>query len=305
MNSPRRFLRQTAEHFANFDPIDLVLLLTVVILLVRPGPMEPWYVLAPTSIIAILIVLDRSLLRQPTAWFLLAGISFVGNNFMNWEFSDNHKFLTTYWLLAIAASLSLPDPRRWLASNGRTLIGLVFLFATVWKLTSDAYLDHSMFRLLLISDPRFFGLSHYLGGLEPAQFAQNGTVLTEYVYQAKQLFVPNRIPLVESAGIGAFAAFLTWWTILIEGLIAVLFLIPKENTFTRWRHAVLIAFAVTTYPPTNVIHFGWLIMVMGLAACPIESKRTRLAYVVSFLFIFIFSTGQIREWLYQSLLRSG
>lgn len=303
---------QTRVSFGDFrrrleelDSTDLVLYLSLVLVLVRPGPTEPWYSLVPTTLLAILAVLDSRLLRQPWLWFTMAAVNFLGHNVANWEFSDNHKFLTTYWLLAVGCSLALANPARGLSLNGRVLVGLVFFFATVWKLSSSTYLDDSMFRFLLVSDPRFFSLAHYFGGLEAQDYYHNVRELTRYVYSANSDTVAKEIALREPSGIAAFATFLTWWTVLIEGLIAVLFLIPGESKIVRWRHLVLIAFLVSTYPPTNVIHFGWLILVMGLASCPPEAKKTRLAYVASFLFIFVFSTGQIREGVFQSLLTGG
>lgn len=292
------FLRRVRE----MDGVDLVLFLSLIMLLVRPGPPEPWYSLVPTSLLAFLAVLDQRLLRQPWLWFAVAATNFLGHNVANWEFSDNHKFLMTYWCLAIGCSLALPDAARRLASNGRVLIGLVFLFATVWKLTSAAYMDDSMFRVLLVTDSRFFGLAHFFGGFEAADYYSNLTMLQRCIESSTIDYVAKEIPLVESSGIAPFATFLTWWTVLIEGLVAVIFLFPRDNAFTKWRHVVLIAFIVSTYPPTNVIHFGWLILVMGLAACPPEARKTRIAYVASFLFIFIFSTGQIRTWFLESQL---
>lgn len=289
------------------DPVDLTLRLTLLILIVSPGPGEHWIVAITTGLLAMAGVLQPALLRSRRYWFLIAAVMLSVNAVYNWEFSDNHKFLISFWCLAVACSLSSANPREALAVNGRLLVGLCFLFATLWKLTSSTYLDSSMFHLLLLTDSRFFVLGETFAGMTPDMLQYNQLELSGL---QSTLVGTNLITkgvwttgvLQAGSGVPGFALFLTWWTLLIEGLLAVVFLMPAR-LLPRWRHVILLIFAVTTYPPSNVIQFGWVLLVMGLAACQPEDRRLRLGYTAAFLFIFIFSTGGIRDayfhWLQQ------
>src|SRR5262249_11774915 len=59
-----------------------------------------------------------------------------------WPVGDNHAFLLCYWLLAAWLATLARDDDAVLAWNGRKLVGLVFVFATLWKLVlSPDYLD--------------------------------------------------------------------------------------------------------------------------------------------------------------------
>ena len=287
--------RRLSEKLYRIEPLDLALLLTLVLILVRPGPGDPWYLAISTTILAIAGLLWRDFARQAWFWFLMGAIFFGVNNVERWAVSDNHKFLTSYWCLAVASCLYVRDPEEALATSGRLLIGLVFLFATIWKATSDDYLLGDTFHFLLISDVRFFPLAYLFCDFSPELCYANQRAL-----EAGGSLAPT-IPLQGTDAMPGFATFLTWFTIAIEGIIAVLFLIPTRQPLARWRDAVLLSFIVVTYPPTNVIHFGWILIVMAVAQCPKEQRRTRFAYVASFLFLFCFSTGLFRQNLYDCL----
>ena len=63
--------------------------------------------------------------------------------------------------------------------------------------------------------------------------------------------------LVELGGserVALLACFLTWWTVLIEGLLGLLFLLPVSKKINTVRNVLLILFAVTTYSVAPVRH---------------------------------------------------
>jgi hypothetical protein len=75
-------------------------------------------------------IVDRRLLHSPVYWFGLTML-LVTNHALLWDSLDNHKYLQTYWCLAIGVSrLSLVNPAT-LALNARWLIGLCFLFCDI------------------------------------------------------------------------------------------------------------------------------------------------------------------------------
>ena len=273
--------------------LDVLLLLTLVVVMVSPAPHDPWYLRVAAIVLSIGALVFRPLLRHVGFWGIMAVLHIVVFNFVGWEFSDNHKFLLSYWCLAIAGALCLQDPAAALATTSRLLIGLVFLFATVWKATSIVYLSDTNFHFLLLTDFRFFPLANLLAGVSPEVFEANRDAL------AGMNTLQSPITLQATDGVAALATFLTRWTVILEGLIALLFLIPKGRVVTVVRHVTLLGFVVVTYPPTNVIQFGWIIVVMGLASSPVEFRRIRSAYFAALIFIFCFSTGAIRNAFYE------
>lgn len=70
------------------------------------------------------------------------------------------------------------------------------------------------------------------------------------------------------------ALVLTWWTILIEAVVAVLFLWPEDRGPSRWRDPALLVFILTTYPVAPVIGFAWVLAAMGTA----QSTRRGFPY---------------------------
>ncbi len=289
-------LRGIGSRLAELSPLDLSLWLTLTLVLVRPGPADPWYLVGSTTLIAIIVLLVPELLRRRETWFLLAGLYFLSNNVIRYELCDNHKFLTSYWCLAIGLSLSMRDRAGALAVNGRVIVGFVFALATLQKLFSASYLSGEMFEQLLVLDDRFFSLSYLLGDGFTVEHSLRNTAQLENALR-------NSLPSVDLEGgdaVRGAALFLTWWTVTIEAALAILFLLPPRLRIASYRDHVLLAFVISTYPPTNVIQFGWLILAMGVAATEESQRRRRLIYIGAFLFIFIFSTGQIRQMLFDA-----
>ncbi len=287
-----RFLERWHSFYGQLvdqNTLDLTLRLTLILIIVRPGSF--WYLIIIMTLLAICPFIYRPLLPNRNYWLVMAGILLFVNNFYYWNFSDNHKFLISYWCLAIGCSLSLEDPEEAMVRNARWLVGLVFLFATLWKATSIVYLNGSAFHFYLLSDQRFFALAHLFGGID------SGTILLNEMAIAKMATLPPLIQLRSPPGVATLAHFLTWWTIISEGIIALLFLIPRWS-LSRWRDIVLLLFMAGTYPPTNVTQFGWILTIMGLAQCPREARRTRFCYLLVFLYIFCFSSGYLRKVFY-------
>ena len=154
---------------------DLTLRFTLLALLLRP--VGDWTVRPFVLLLACLGLVSPRALRSPYTWgllTLLTGWRVVAD----WPLSDNHAYLLCYWCLALACSLLATDVRSSMALNGRLLIGLTFLLATLWKaLLAPDYLDGTFFRVTMLTDPRFEDVSLQLGGLTDAQLAENRAFL--------------------------------------------------------------------------------------------------------------------------------
>jgi hypothetical protein len=215
---------------------------------------------------------------------------------LDWPLPDNHAYLLCYWCLAISLSLIVEDSAEFLAHNGRWLIGLVFAFTTLWKgVLSPDYANGTFFRVTLLSDPRFEDLSRLAGGLSPDAIASFREALERHADGGMLAAVG---PL-EPARFTWLARVATIWTLVIEGVLAVAFLWPRDKGPSRVRDACLLLFCATTYAVATVEGFGWLLISMGIAQCaPGRGRRTtRALYLAAFALILFY-----REVPWTSLL---
>lgn len=286
-----RLLRPAHDQDGVPDP---VLTLTAIILLLRP--LDVWWVTAIVLTAACLSLLSRIVRRAPLTWILLA--LFVGARIVVlWPLSDNHIYLLAYWCLAIGLALSSTAPAATLSASSRWLLGGAFAMAVLWKaVLSPDYLDGRFFRVTLLTDQRFADAALVFGGLSRDQMARNRAFLEPLPNGAELLRPP---PFVEPPRLRAFAAVTTWSGLILEGLIALTCLIPLTR-LDIVRHALLLAFCITTYALAPVAGFGWLIATMGLAQCRPHQRLLLGAYVAVFILILIYSevpwAGVLADW---------
>ena len=283
------------ESIADMSSLSLATLLTAILLLVSPGPAHEWTLTLPISVLVILSLIVPCLRTSARFWGVASLLLIAYHCVYNYYLSDNHKFVISGWCLAITIALCTPNPAHSLAWLGRVMVGLVFGLAVVWKATSLDYMSGHSFEFLLVTDPRFFALANLLGGLSAETYHANQAA----VEQVRTL--TGSIPIAGTEAASPLALFLTWWTIILETIIAALFLYDRSEKVRQWRHWILLGFIITTYPPTNVIQFGWILIAMAVASCPESYRRERVLYALSFLFILAFSTGNLRE----AFLRAG
>ncbi len=258
---------------------DLALRLTLLDLLLRP--VGDWSVRPFVLALAAAGLLVPGWLRRPGLWLLLTALTAL-RVILDWPLADNHAYLLGYWCLAVTLSLLVSRSEASLALNGRWLIGLVFVFATLAKVLSPDYLDGTFFRVSLLTDPRFEAASLLLGGLTPEQLGQQRAALAQHVDG------PALTPLEpppRPARFEGLARLATLWTLALEGALALSFLWPLGRGPSRARHGVLLLFCATTYAVATVAGFGWLLLAMGVAQCEPERRGTRLLYLAVYALI--------------------
>jgi hypothetical protein len=288
------WIRLLRPHHDEDGVADSVLTLTAIILLLRP--LDVWWVAAFVLPAACLSLLSRTVRRAPLTWILLA--LFVGARIVVlWPLSDNHIYLLAYWCLAIGLALSSTAPAATLSASSRWLLGGAFGMAILWKaVLSPDYVDGRFFRVTLLTDQRFADAALVFGGLSRDQMAQNRAFLDPLPNGAELLSPP---PFVEPPRLRAFAAVTTRGGLILEGLIALTCLIPLRRLDIA-RHALLLAFCVTTYALAPVAGFGWLIATMGLAQCRPRQRLLLGAYVAVFILILMYSevpwAGVLADW---------
>ncbi len=276
-------LSSTLQQWIRIEGMDLVLRLTLLLLLLQP--LGNWRVRGIVLALAAAGLLVSALQRRPALWLLLTFLT-GWRLFLEWPVSDNHSYLLCYWCLAIFIALRREDGTALLSMSARVLIGLVFAFATLWKLAlSPDYLDGTFFRVTLILDDRFEFWTLLLGGMTPDLLESHRAYLSQHVDGV--LFQPLDRP-AEPASFTRLARAATLWTIAIEGVVAIAFLWPWGKGPAQLRDALLLIFCATTFAFAPVAGFGWLLVILGIAQCAAENHRTRWLYLCVFALILLY-----------------
>lgn len=230
-------------------------------------------------------------------WALVAAVAWP--LFWNWPFPDNHDYLRALWALAVALSVGARSPSATLERSARLMLGGVFLLATLWKgVLSPDYLSGSFFRVTLLSDGRFQSLAVLLGGIHWETIDAFDRALEAFLAGhggAWSFVVP--------ASLGRLADFLTGFTLLLEGGLALAFLWPREGRVRGARNPLLLLFAFTTYAVASVSGFGWLLMAMGAAQTRPSERLARFGYVAGIFVIEAYSLLPWAQWLLDALGR--
>ncbi len=226
-------------------------------------------------VVCSLMLLSSTLTVSPVAWTIVCGLVWW-TNALHWLWIDNHQFLISYWCLACALATASRSIDSVLAWNGQILIGLTFLFATIWKVIGGEYWDGSFFLYTLLTDSRIASLTSFVGGVTPDVLPQN-----RWLESALQFYpdVDTSVTLGSNFRIELFARVASYWTILIEGSIAALFLMKANDWFVRVRDILLMVFLVTTYFVLPVLGFAYILIIMALAQCSIDRPKTRIVYL--------------------------
>jgi hypothetical protein len=248
----------------------------------------------PLRVLCGVMLVRPELTRNPWMWILITASSWTVNA-SNWTWIDNHKYLISYWCLvcAIACRPGASEKRcgTILGWNANLLIAMTFLLATGWKIAGNEYFDGSFLYYTALTDSRLDTISVQLGGMDPAVLSQTRLVMSTL----KDFPVMDAaVSLPDSSRLANVMLVMSWWTLAIEGAIAVAF-------FLKWRvrHLLLIVFLASTYFLLPVLGFGYVLAIMGLSSCTGEQKRTRIAYLTVFLVF------QVSRLPWESLLPSG
>ncbi len=216
--------------------------------------------------------------RAAQSYLLWVPIALLTTLRLEWP-SDNHDYLLAYWCWSVALSMRARERIVALAWNARALLGTVFCAAAIWKgILSSDYRDGTFFTASLVLDGRFRDFVLLLG------VTDSGTLLHDMILFRGLL--RNGLPgdtatLIIPQALSALAFGLTWATLIIEAVIGVMFVLPK-NRYSAAADWLLLAFVLATYAVAPVVGFGWLLLILGLTQCATGRRITRLAYLVSF-----------------------
>jgi hypothetical protein len=182
-------------------------------------------------------------------------------------------------------ALGDPHPATVLSFNARALLGLAFLFAALSKAASADYLNGSFFEFALLFDDRFRDVANSLGGITAELQAVNDAahdVLTNYDSSQDQVLLKS------TSAAWTLAQLITIWTIVIEAVLAVLFLFPARRGLAFIRDYTLLLFIASVYMVAPVLGFGWLLAILGLAQVDEGRPHVKALYVLAILLLQVY-----------------
>jgi hypothetical protein len=276
-----RFAVLTTRPFARAleraDRFDLCASMTLLLMLLYAG--NPIRLKIAITILVVSAFVFAGLRRHPLFWFVLTAAYVVGSA-PDWLKLDNHKYLIAYWCLACGLACLGEQPMKTLAFNARLLIALCFIFSVVWKLLSPDFMDGTFFHFSLLSDRRLAGVARAVGGLDADQQQLNRAAYRALINYNSQL---TFVQLASTPSVKLLAGFMTWWTIALESLIAVAFLLPRPGALSAVRDYALLLFIASTYAIAPVVGFGWVLATMGFAQAGGPLRLVHVLYVAALL----------------------
>lgn len=286
---PHEIVTSLGTSLSGWTRLDVVVVMTLVMLLLH----VQGFPTVPIQAAAVAGLLFRPLSRHPAFWFAIAVVLAVGRLPFSWYTLVNHHFLMMYWLLALGLCFMAPRPDRVLALSARTLLGLVFAFATLWKLLSPDFIAGSFFEFTLITDARFEVVSSTVGGLPGDGSESNAAAISAWWDPAVQ---PEPVVLESGSAVPWIARLMSVWGVALEGSLAVLLLVPWRGRLAqlaRLREPALLLFIMTTYPFAPVIGFAWLLLAMALAQSAWRSPSAEVVYTSLFVVLHLFEESSV------------
>jgi hypothetical protein len=197
----------------------------------------------------------------------------------------NHHYIFAFTIimatLVVYSRYYEADWKNLLAVSARYIIGFCFLFATIGKFLAPEFLNGAFFEFTCLTDGRFHGTTSMLTDI-PIQT----------LFQGYDRFMnllagdcSGDVSLVSSPNLRYIALFLAYWTIFIEGMLAITFLAPQKSWLHRNREWFLLCFIFTTYPIATVPGFATLLAGLAFAQAYKVGKPNAYAFVYLLIFI--------------------
>jgi hypothetical protein len=268
-----RSLQAYVDRCAALDPIWAVSIMTLLAMVRYQDGAWYYHIIGPV-ILGVASLFPKSVYREPF-WLMICMM--IGSSIvLDWTLLGNHSFMLFYWSLALLLSCFSKDRLHFLAMSSRWLVALLFLFAFAWKLNSNDFRTGATARYLLTSTYPIGQLSVVLGGMSESQLADNINTVKRVLSSS----VTTQGKLNSNAAIGRLADVMTLMTLIIEGLTALIFLLPLSLRWAWLRDVSLIGFMLTAYSVIPVASFATQLAYLGYAAT--NSNRSRAAYIALF-----------------------
>jgi len=288
----REYFKNWIRQLEEVDNLEVSLKITLVLFVFSNWVTgDRWEYFTPVLILAGLALVLPGFYKSKYLWYSIAFI-FILKTISEWWFQDNHLFVNTYWAIAIAFALSFKDVKKVLAANARLMVGLVFSFAIVWKFLSPDFISGSYFHYSFLTDVRFIEEATLLGDVSRSEIDSNIRKLNEF-----EAAGTDQVELASSDRIKSLTHLITWHTVVIELLLAVLFLLPARLRISRYRNYLLIVFVLTTYLAMPIHSFAWLIIAIGISQVKDDEKPDKAILIACLPVMLIYQYVPFMQWL--------
>ena len=270
----------------NEKPLTISLKLIIIVLLMYMNDNNYLAIFMPVFLVPPLLF--KNILQNKYYWVLLALISAIFYLILDLvAYVPNHKHIFAYAIIAVAIVLffSKEENRTYMLSyQAKIIIGLCFLFATIGKFLAPEFLDGSFFEFTNTTDPRFFGVTSILNNIDilSLQANENNLGLLVNTINPKDSF-----NLLSNASISSSSFFLSYWTIFIEGMIAITFCLTNKYKLAQFRNWFLIIFIFTTYPIATVKGFAIILSALGFIQSIEDNKITKFSKFYLLVFVLL------------------
>jgi hypothetical protein len=199
----------------------------------------------------------------------------------------NHKHVFAYVILMITISLfykSKSETLSFIKNQSKYIIGLIFLFAVIGKFLAPEFLNGAFFEFTNITDPRFFGFTSQIGNVDFNLLKENEHDLKILLNTSS----PDMAFLLHSAdNMSQVGTILSYWTIFIEGMIAISFCLPSKFLIAKYRNVFLVTFILTTYPIATVSGFAIILTTLGFIQSLNKNKFSGYSWFYLMVYILL------------------
>lgn len=270
--------------FSENDMLILVLKMILIILLVLMNDNTVLAILMPVIVVPGLLFNKIALNKY--YWLLLTLFSVTPYLVLDLVgYVPNHKHIFAYVILSITIMLFFSEKNEILNNlriQAKYIIGLCFLFAVIGKFLAPEFVDGSFFEFTNTIDPRFYGFTSFVADVDPLLLKENEINMQNLLSTNNTEFFFN---VNGTENISTLGLIISYWTIFIEGMIAITFCIPNSYLLSKFRNVFLIAFILTTYPIATVYGFAIILAALGFIQATKTNKLTK--YSLFYLCVFI------------------
>lgn len=210
----------------------------------------------------------------------------------------NHKHMFAYASLMVCIAMFIKtdiSPLNFISHQSKYIIGLCFLFAVIGKFMAPEFLNGAFFEFTNTSDPRFFGFSSLVGDVDASLLKENEDNFTALLHTNTPT---DYLTLNGADDISKFGLVISYWTIFIEGMIAISFCLPSRFLLAKYRNAFLVTFILTTYPIATVTGFAIILTTLGF----IQSLNNNKLSLYSWFYLAVFILLPLNNFPFVRLL---
>ena len=272
-------IRKFLNKLESLDPIEFSFLLSIFFILthfqkiLKNNPI----IFIPLIVVSAIGILFQESRQSKWLWGTLCAIYFLWIR-LNWQTIDNHMYLWGYWLLAIFMSLFAKNKTKTLQYSAQYLIAFCMLFAFIQKI-NPIFLSGDFFYYTLITDKRFFFIGKLVNFNMVNVISENNQMLSEMMSNTKSVIL-NPGPYI----LHPLSKILTGYILALEGLLALIFFLPKKRLY-QWQHWLLFLF-FSVYILLPIRGFAFTLITMGIVLIKKKDVYLKVIYIGFLLYMF-------------------